>query len=321
MPKIRDRTRKRQKLHKQPLELKKLTNRTIKETIKETQKAIRKNYLFPEQTRNLCSSLEEHYSDGDYDHITDWKILCQQLTQHLLDIVNDKHLQVLLPEKVPSVIRQAGRGKIDFGRSLDKVEILSGNVGYVSVIKFSPLLTSSDEIRGAMQFVKSTTSLILDLRKCRGGTYSSANFLLSYFFGSEAHGLVLLETHFGRQNRTIKHKTTRTPFTYENPVYVLTSGSTFSCGEHFAFALKVRKRATLVGTNTRGGAHPVKFVSLGTGAWLKVPIARTYNPETNEDWEGVGVVPDIKCSEDDALTEAHKKALQPSEAETNFPIS
>ena len=39
---------------------------------------------------------------------------------------------------------------------------------------------------------------------------------------------------------------------------------------------------------------------------LRVPYARAFNPVTKTNWEGVGVIPDIKVAADDALEAAKK---------------
>jgi len=309
MPETGKRVMKQKVLPKKLAELKELTPETIRETIPGIQKAIRENYIFPEQAEDLCRSLETHHANSDYDQITDPRTFCEQLTQHLRNVVNDRHLQVMLPGDMSNIISHAmkkpSEGNKRTHSDLTNVEILPGNIGYINIIMFNPLSDSVDELEGAMQFVKNTDALIIDLRKCRGGHGDSANFLLSYFFDSEVP-LTLLETYFRPQNHTFQCQTTKTPFKYTKPIYALTSGFTGSCGEHFAFALKIHKKATLVGTNTAGLAHPVAFIGLDTGILFKVPIGRTYNPKTNEDWEGTGIAPDIRCSEDDALTEAEK---------------
>ena len=51
---------------------------------------------------------------------------------------------------------------------------------------------------------------------------------------------------------------------------------------------------------------PCAFVGIETGVMFKVPIGRSYNPETNEDWEGKGVSPDISCPEEKALARAQE---------------
>lgn len=42
---------------------------------------------------------------------------------------------------------------------------------------------------------------------------------------------------------------------YETPLYILTSYKTFSAGEMLTYFLKNHHRATIVGEQTRGGAH------------------------------------------------------------------
>jgi C-terminal processing protease CtpA/Prc len=299
----------KRKLSEKLPELRELTPETIKGTIAEIQKAIRENYVFPEHVEDLCRSLEAHYAHCDYDQITNPRTFCEQLTQHLRNVVNDKHLQVMLPAEMPDIMSRAVKKHDESSKGahldLTKVEILPDNIGYININMFNLLCNSRDRLEEAMQSAKNTDALIIDLRKCRGGSADSANFLLSYFFDSESP-LTLLETYFRPQNHTFQCQTTKTPFKYTKPLYALTSGFTGSCGEHFAFALKIHKRATLVGANTAGLAHPVAFIGLDTGILFKVPIGRTYNPKTNEDWEGIGITPDISCSEDNALTEAQK---------------
>jgi len=309
MPEIGKRVIKQKALPRKFSELKELTPGIISVTVAGIQKAIRENYVFPEQVEDLCRSLETHHAKGDYDRETDPRAFCEQLTRHLRNVVNDKHLQVMLPGDMPDIFSQAmkepHKGNKRTHPDSTNVDILPGNIGYINITMFKPLSDSVHELEGAMQYIKNTDALIIDLRKCRGGSGDSANFLLSYFFDSKAP-LTLLETYFRPHNQTFQCQTTKTPFKYKKPIYALTSGFTGSCGEHFVFALKIHKKATLVGTNTAGLAHPVALIGLDTGILFKVPIGRTYNPKTNEDWEGTGVTPDIRCSEDGALTQAEK---------------
>lgn len=84
-------------------------------------------------------------------------------------------------------------------------------------------------------------------------------------------------------------------------MYILTSDFTFSAGEGFAYMMQANNRATIVGEITSGGAHPVKFFPLNGGFLAKIPIGRSVNPITGTNWEGIGVVPDIKVDEASAL--------------------
>jgi C-terminal processing protease CtpA/Prc len=91
---------------------------------------------------------------------------------------------------------------------------------------------------------------------------------------------------------------------------VLTSHQTFSGAEEFTNNLKVLKRATVVGEVTGGGAHPVTGHRIDDRFTIGVPFARAINPVTKTNWEGVGVEPDVKVPEAEALTTAQALAAK-----------
>jgi hypothetical protein len=97
------------------------------------------------------------------------------------------------------------------------------------------------------------------------------------------------------------------------PVYVLTSPQTFSAAEEFTFDLRNLERATVVGDTTGGGGHTVAsetFAFDGFRMNIRLPYGRAYNPENNEGWEGIGVIPHIPVPEEEALDAAHADALR-----------
>ncbi|MFD0526358.1 S41 family peptidase [Kitasatospora arboriphila] len=85
---------------------------------------------------------------------------------------------------------------------------------------------------------------------------------------------------------------------------MLTSAVTFSGGEELAYNLKVLERATLIGETTRGGAHPTSRIPVSPHVAVTVPTARSINPVTGTNWEGVGVLPDLALPADRALEAA-----------------
>jgi hypothetical protein len=94
------------------------------------------------------------------------------------------------------------------------------------------------------------------------------------------------------------------------PLYVLTSRHTVSGGEMFAYVLKNRKRATIIGEKTRGAAHRTHLFSLQNYKIdVAIPVGTTIDPETGTDWEGKGVEPDIAVSSAEAMDVAYKEAL------------
>ena len=87
-------------------------------------------------------------------------------------------------------------------------------------------------------------------------------------------------------------------------IYLLVSERTASAGEHLALALKRTHRATLIGEATSGANHFGGMVPMGSGYVGYIPVGRTFDPDTGEDWEGTGVKPDIAVPADQALDKA-----------------
>ena len=94
------------------------------------------------------------------------------------------------------------------------------------------------------------------------------------------------------------------------PVFVLTSGETFSAAEGFTYLLQSLERASVVGERSAGGAHPSRVVSLGHGLAAGIPFARAVNPITGTNWEGTGVEPDVEVPAADAFDTAYGEALR-----------
>ena len=95
----------------------------------------------------------------------------------------------------------------------------------------------------------------------------------------------------------------------DKPVFVLTSGTTFSGGEELAYDLQQLGRASVVGERTRGGAHPVERFHVRPHLQATIPVARALSPASGGNWEGTGVQPDIPVAAGEALDTAYQRAL------------
>ena len=94
------------------------------------------------------------------------------------------------------------------------------------------------------------------------------------------------------------------------PVYVLTSATTFSGGEHLSYDLQQLGRATVVGERTRGGAHAREGFPVHPHLEATISVAESVNPITGGNWEGTGVRPDIEVIAGQARDTAYRLALQ-----------
>ncbi len=297
---------------------------------------LKERYVFPEVALAMEAAIHDRRARGEYDAITSGTALRDAFTQHLQDVSHDKHLQLRYsptarppregniwddPAVIAAYLEEATLD--NFGAQ--KVERLAGNVGYL-------LLTSIDEaeytartVTAAMAVLVNTSALIIDLRRNNGGAPSGVAFLCSYFFSPEP---VHLNDIYSREGDTTQQFWTL-PYLpgeryLDKPVYVLTSGRTFSGAEELAYNLQQLKRASIVGETTAGAANPVDVYQLDPHFELRVPTGRAINPITGTNWEGTGVTPDIAVDAAQALDTAHRAALQaildglleePSEAE------
>ncbi len=192
----------------------------------------------------------------------------------------------------------------------NKVEILDGNIGYISFIGFNNVTSSSRKIvESVMSFVEDTDAVIFDLRKNGGGSPEMIQLISSYFFANKTH----LNSFYNRRTGALTEF-----WTFDNvngkkrphtPLYVLTSRDTFSAAEEFSYNLKHLQRGTIIGEATGGGANPVTYFNLGDGFKASIPIAKAVNPVTNSNWEGIGVQPDVKVDAEHAFDAAYKLAL------------
>jgi len=133
--------------------------------------------------------------------------------------------------------------------------------------------------------------------------------MLGMIIGSASIVLVVTVGLTGRQYALSTTDLGAASYGARRPVFVLTSGWTFSGGEELVYDIKARKRGLAIGETTAGGANPGGLQPLGHGFLAFIPVGYAVNPVTGTNWEGVGVQPDVPTSAGDALAQAHTMAL------------
>jgi C-terminal processing protease CtpA/Prc len=295
--------------------------------VKNIAKLIRENYILEEKRDVIARELEEKFDNNSYGSINDLSDLAGKLTKDLQDISDDRHFAVVYdPKRVAEMkierdeLRNEEEEKSEKNRmeiqrtrnfGFKKVEILDGNVGYLDLRNFRSITYAAETAHGAMAFLYNSDAIIIDLRKNSGGGAGMYKLLASYFFdddsvhlGSVYNGLTDVTQEFWTLP-TLPGK--RMP---EKDLYILTSQSTFSAAEEFAYDLKHLKRAIVVGEATGGGAHMVTKLIVNEEFYIFMPFAGAINPITNSNWEGVGVQPHHIIKSDEALETAHVLSLK-----------
>jgi hypothetical protein len=282
---------------------------------------LNESYVFPETAKKMEEALRTRQKRGEYDAITDGNVFAGKLTKDLQEVSHDKHLRVDYdPAKIPDRPAEAAPSPDEIAQyrkemermncGFEKVEHLSGNIGYVKFDMFADPDVCGPTAVAAMNFLGNVDAIIFDLRENGGGDPKMIALISTYLFDKPTHLNDLWER---KDNST--HQYWTLPYVPgkrldTKPVYVLTSKETFSGAEEFSYNLKNLKRATLVGETTGGGAHPVSGHRIDDHFMIGVPFARAINPISKTNWGGTGVEPDVKVLRADALTTAEKLALE-----------
>jgi len=275
-------------------------------------------YVFPEKATAMDRELHTRQRQHAYDAMTSRLTFARALTEDMQRMTHDKHLHMEvacsqaagrpgLERRNPSPPAAADRKPV-FGPT----RRLEGNVAYIDIATFDvPGEQSRAEIRATMSQAADASAIIFDVRHNGGGEPETVALVSSYLFGSDPVHLNSLYWRIpDRTDDFFTDPRVEGPkFGPAKPVYILTSGRTFSAAEEFAYDLQVRKRAVVVGETTGGGAHPGDMVSMPHGFTVFVPNGRAINPITHTDWEGSGVPPDVPVPADKALETAHQLAL------------
>ena len=255
------------------------------------------NYVFPDIAEKVAEVLRRN----DYGGLVDDAEFAATVTADLQSVNGDKHLRLL--HELP------GSGQAAPSHGFDKVEILDGNIGYLENTRLREPQQYGDIAAAALTLIADTDALIIDLRRCRGGSPGMVAMICGYLFDEFTHlnDIYLRRPDFTMQSWTPQYVPGRR-FGGRKPIWVLTSSTTFSGGEELAYDLQQLRRGTIVGETTRGGANPNEWHEIAEHLYATVPNGRAINPVSGTNWEGLGVTPDIEVPAGDALARAYELA-------------
>lgn len=267
--------------------------------------ALRDNYIFPDVGQKAAEKISASLAAGAYDKLADPNAFAAQLSADIAAIAHDKHMSVSAmggpPPSPGGPVREIPRSEAGVVRA----DRLAGNVGYIEVIGFPPLPIFKPAVDKAMSALKGSRALIIDDRRNMGGSPDAVDYLVSYLIppgqSIEINDIVSRVPKTENFEREKFHSQSTAVNFAKIPVYVLTSKSTFSGGEEFAYDVQTHKLGKIVGEVTGGGANPTGMVDLGHGLAASIPWGRAENPITKTNWEGRGVQPDMNVPAPDAL--------------------
>jgi C-terminal processing protease CtpA/Prc len=274
-------------------------------------------YIDEDKAGRAAGFVRDQLAGGVYEGLSGQE-LCESVTEVLQHLTSDKHLRLLWSSEPQDLDGQEEDEDFftELARSenqgIRRVERLEGDIGYIATTLVAEPADAAGAISAAMTLVAHTRALILDLRDNRGGSTYGMAFWCSYLF-PEGESVHLTDVYRRTTGETQQFWTL--PYVpgaryLDRPVYLLTGPVTFSGAEDLAYNLKVRGRAVLVGETTRGGAHPTGYYPLTEHISVTVPYARSINPVTGGDWEGVGIAPDVAVPVGEAFDVAYQLAIK-----------
>lgn len=274
-------------------------------------------YTYPEVGQKVVESLRTHEVNGDDDRATDGAALADLLSGQMLEVSHDPNLKMVFNlVKPPDQPRgPTPEGMARYRKALKenncfftKIEILPHNIGYLKLDSFPDPDFCGTTATKAMASLNRVDSIIFDLRENHGGYPAMVALIAGYLFDHPTH----LNDLFNRVDNSRQESWTKSPVPgnrlANKAAYVLTSPATFSGAEEFSYDMKMLKRATIVGEATSGRGH------MGTPYWIddhfeiQIRDRTAINPISKTNWDGPGVLPDVKVKAEDALETVEKLA-------------
>ncbi|HEY1680744.1 MAG TPA: S41 family peptidase [Candidatus Tumulicola sp.] len=269
-----------------------LTPATRQAALTAIEGAIRTTYVFPEMRAPLIAKLDSQAATHHYD-TADPNVFAERVTDDMQSVAHDGHLYMtydpteyaalLAPPKSDAGMDAYYRAiAIRQNSGLTEMKILPGNIRYLrlSAFDYAPGITTA-AYDDAGRFLHGGDAIIIDLRGNGGGDSDAADYF----------GKALIDPNSGK------------------PIYILVDGHVASAAEAVAYGAQAAKEAIIVGSTTYGAANNNKKLPIAPAFVLSVSYNRPINPITKTNWEGTGVVPNIRVAGSTTLPVAELSAL------------
>lgn len=290
------------------------------EVVQALAQVLRERFAFRARGSEAAAQIEALEQQGAFREARTAAELLALIEQKVAPIVDDGHFRARYfgPEAVAG-FSEALPSAEDIaafheevrlrGGEVPEVRWLPGNVGYLRIRMFLDAAPSAEQLALAMGMLAHTGALIVDVRGSPGGEPAGVANVIGHFLSARTPTVRVQGSDESAPDRTF-HAEPRTPAYTDRPLFVLVDNDTGSGAEEFAYDLQAMKRATLVGETTAGAATPGGYRPLAHGFVAFIPMQIVANTLTGTNWEGVGVVPDVAVPAAEALSKAHRLALE-----------
>jgi len=292
------------------------------EIIEKISNGLDQSYPFPDISKKYIATLKSQEAKKAYENLPADQ-LAKKITKDLREVHKDVHLTIFYSVDYYNRITKETTNTStpqDEQRELERKR--QNNYGFDAVELDRKTSTAYIKISGgfhgdqeafemataAMNMAAYSKNIIIDIRDNGGGTGMMGRFLAGYFFnpGDERYYL-----HGYHKDRTKDIQEWTYPFVpgkrmADSKLYILVNKRTASATEGFAFAMQKMHRATVIGDTTAGAGIAGSMIPLKENLVVFLPVKMVAAPDSDQGWEGIGVLPDVPVKGEDARTEAER---------------
>ncbi len=292
-----------------------LSEDRVNEIVQKIPPLIETHHVDRTRAKEIAILFSELVKSGKYQQIRQAKALAERVSEDLKEISSDGHLYLSYSDSMQisndtlgdndwEAVERDAEIRLNYG--FTKIEVFEGNVGYLRIVEWMHPKRSLPTAVAAMKLIENTRALIIDVRGNGGGYPGIMEYILNHYFEGPPQ---LLSTTRYSDGETLPY----TKYTSDliqgklmvgKPLYILVDKDTGSASEYFAYTLQSFGKALIVGSNTAGAANMNSYYSLVDNFRLSVSTASPINAKTEDNWELIGITPDISAAKIDALAVA-----------------
>ena len=162
-------------------------------------------------------------------------------------------------------------------------------IGYIYIPTFFDE-TIPPQVQEALERFGNLDGLILDVRMNSGGSSVVANPIMS-FFTSGRLGRFVSRT----ESRSLRLDPDPINNSQTVPLVVMVNKGTVSYGEIFAGIMRDSRDAKITGETSQGNVEVLLGYDFQDGSRLWLASERFFPEHSDQNWEGVGIVPDVQA--------------------------
>lgn len=179
--------------------------------------------------------------------------------------------------------------------------------GLIRVLSFDPSALKQFRTEVDKVVSEGVSAIIFDVRGNPGGEQSTVVSAIDYLV-PDGETILTVCPKYGDKTEYKGEDT----HSVDLPMAVLTDGNTASAAELFACALRDYDMAILVGEKTYGKGCMQNLMTLSDGSMLRVTVG-LYNPPRSENYDGVGIIPDVEIAPDESIKDGNVYLVLPTE--------